>query len=204
MAFEWPKGDTHFHHHGEYKHYQAKSRQLFESHIESTDRMGSVIDIGAHAGSWTCELATRYPQIYAFEPIHYQLLLNNVEALGLDNVNIIAQAVSNTQGFQDFYVRLDNSGDCGFEAHEAHTHTQYVSVTTVDAHEYMDPVGIKIDTQGHELEVLQGATRTLEQYKPTLCIESPTPAVREFLSTHKYTQVAHRGKDTIWKHQKLR
>lgn len=48
-----------------------------------------------------------------------------------------------------------------------------VAATTVDAlaKQHGDPDLIKIDVEGHELRVIQGATRTLERARPGLFVE---------------------------------
>jgi len=46
-----------------------------------------------------------------------------------------------------------------------------VNVTTIDSYNFDKIDFIKIDTEGHELYVLEGAINTIEKYKPNIFIE---------------------------------
>ncbi|MBL3657626.1 FkbM family methyltransferase [Fulvivirga sediminis] len=50
----------------------------------------------------------------------------------------------------------------------------------------LNPYFVKIDVQGHEIEVLKGARKTLETNKPVLLVESPDDAVVQFMTELGY------------------
>jgi FkbM family methyltransferase len=55
----------------------------------------------------------------------------------------------------------------------------------------LNPYFIKIDVQGHELQVLKGAEKTIEQYHPILLIECVTKEICEFLNPYGYRFFAY-------------
>lgn len=58
----------------------------------------SVVDIGAHLGSFSIPLAVKYPEIniYAYEPApkNYQILLKNIAINGVKNLKVFNLAVA--------------------------------------------------------------------------------------------------------------
>ena len=66
-----------------------------------------------------------------------------------------------------------------------------MSLSTIDhqvALGYKPPEFIKIDVEGHELQVLQGARETLKRYRPTLIFETTQneTQIAEFFSGVNY------------------
>ncbi len=139
---------------------------------------GLIVDVGAAAGMLT-RLALSYSptsRAICFEPFpgnwpHLE------KALGaLDNVTIVKQAVSDQPGEADFYVRSTVSAEQNWHGLVGYssigrivTHvvdpgkTIRVPVTTIDAHVEEPVLFLKIDVQGNELRVLNGAVKTFER-----------------------------------------
>ncbi|MCX7697934.1 MAG: FkbM family methyltransferase [Candidatus Goldbacteria bacterium] len=133
-------------------------------------------DIGAHVGYYSL-LFSRYVgktgMVYAFEPLPRNLkYLNNHLTLNkLLNVKIIPYAVSFKKGYskllfenenQSFIARLDVNGN--------------LKINTICIDELvknnliLSPNIIKIDVEGHELQVLMGAKQTLINFKPIIFV----------------------------------
>ncbi len=142
------------------------------------DEEKAFVDIGASVGEYAIQLAKFFKHVYAFEPNPpvYRCLSENIRINGLSNVTAYNLALSN-------YVGHSKLHDCGVgsrleEVGEIEG-TSYVDVKvdTLDriVFEKRDedcPIGlIKIDTEGAELFVLEGAMKTIRTYKPDLIIE---------------------------------
>ena len=139
----------------------------------------TVYDIGANVGLYTLIAADRVGdsgRVVAFEPVpanvrflHAHLKLNGFS----DRTNIVEAAVSDRKGEACF----DLAPDRRFEGRLAETGALRVAVTTLDSilgeGSLPQPQVIKIDVEGAELAVLNGAQRLLSEIRPVL-----------FLATH--------------------
>jgi FkbM family methyltransferase len=152
-------------------------------------------DIGCHKGAYTYWMRRSVGPtgaVFAFEPQLKQVayLRNAFSAMRYDNVSIVPMAVSNTCGELPLHVptgagsthaatlvgppsrgRLGRSGLARFAGP---AFAQLVEVTMLDAffaRQDRGPDFLKIDVEGHESAVLDGAQRTLELHRPALLIE---------------------------------
>jgi FkbM family methyltransferase len=183
--------------------YEAELQELSNNLlVQHTD--GIVLDIGANLGSYVVPLAKRNPhlQFEAFEPqriVYYQLCANtflnrlsNVYAhnVGLSNEQRITSYVlpnyaeeTNIGAFSiDFDTRLKN-----YEV-KSEGVTERMIIIPLDSMQYEKVRLIKIDVEGHELQVLQGAEHTLrENNYPPIIFEAWTwkfPEKRKALFEH--------------------
>ncbi len=144
-------------------------------------RPGDIVcDIGANKGSFVLWLSRwcRGGRVVAFEPqpLFAARLGAVCRALKLDNVTVEAKAVYSRSGAQDLFVPAGHSPSASLtqKAAEA-THFTTLSVPVVALDDYFaesDKVALlKIDVEGAELGVLQGAERILRQHAPLLVFE---------------------------------
>ncbi|HYW56261.1 MAG TPA: FkbM family methyltransferase [Polaromonas sp.] len=144
---------------------------------------GAVLDVGANKGSYLYSMArwAGGAPVVAFEPQKKlaQYMVGACQRSGLTNVTIENLALSNQQGELDLYIPGDSdSPGASLEASVAdktQCHKETVQVTTLDmyaADKLSAPVKvIKIDVEGHELFVVQGALTLIRRDKPLLVIE---------------------------------
>lgn len=136
----------------------------------SRERPGvtTVFDVGANVGGWACDAHAAWPgaTIHAFEPSAstYAKLVSNVSGLSVRTVNAalsnesgeaVLHAVSGLSGLSSLHLR-------DLAAHDM-TMTASETVQLMRLDDYAKEQGIthidflKIDAEGHELSVLQGA-----------------------------------------------
>jgi FkbM family methyltransferase len=136
-----------------------------------------VYDVGAHVGFYSLLASSRVGpsgKVYAFEPLDRNLryLRLHVTLNNLQNCVILEEAVCNRVGTLPFSAaawessmgRLSPDGE------------KLVPSTTLDSCIYGEkgfspPDIVKIDVEGAELEVLEGATRALTEFHPTIFLE---------------------------------
>ena len=167
--------------------------KLFEKIIKQLDQKkenGCFYDIGANIGlySWLCRDLSSNRTILAFEPDpkNFQLLKMTKENSQIKDINLFNIALSNrmeTVSFQQDTLTsatgMISDGQTpwiekylGQETNSIQVNTDYLDNKTFKTHE---PSLIKIDVEGHELEVIKGGEKRLSQNKPLLLIESFPP-----------------------------
>lgn len=160
--------------------------QQISNEILKFHKDGLVLDIGANLGSYTIPIAAHNPnlQIHSFEPqrIVYYQLCTNIILNRLDNVFAHHCGVSDSAWTKQLtvpnYAQEFNIG--AFSVDEEVRGPQYEVVTTgateditaitLDSLNLKDVRLIKIDVEGHEHSVLQGAMETIKNsnYPPII------------------------------------
>ena len=65
--------------------------------------------------------------------------------------------------------------------------------------EYDTAVSITLDVEGYEINVLHGAAKTIEKYKPGISCENGNGAgIPQFLAQYGYKPITTVGADTIY------
>jgi FkbM family methyltransferase len=141
-------------------------------------------DIGGYIGyySLTAVKNNRNIQVYTFEPNHrsYTEIQRNVMALGYENIDVINIALSDVNRKEIFYVSSRSARSSLYtdwaKRESAQIEASYEVIcfkidTLVRIGRIMPPKVIKLDAEGNELKILDGAIDTIKQYKPSLLIE---------------------------------
>jgi FkbM family methyltransferase len=139
------------------------------------DPARAAVDVGAHVGSYTVRLATIAPRVLAFEPDGQ--LAAFLQRAAPDNVSVSSDALSDTAGWKTFRVPVE-------EGHESvtlgslapleseSTIDRQVRTTTLDALADEDIGFVKVDVEGHELEVLAGGRDLVSRCRPVFLLEA--------------------------------
>jgi len=138
---------------------------------------GTAVDVGANQGFFAYALAQVADRVVAFEPNPDYALFARVMLRGRARVHRLA--LSDQTGRATFYVPL---ADDGMVLHLAgslkRTHAQFarnrtyaVEVRTLDSFGLTDVRFIKVDVEGSEREVLDGARATIMRDRPALLLE---------------------------------
>lgn len=139
----------------------------------------TAFDVGAHKGGytfWMQKAVGRKGRVVAFEPQSKGARLLQ-ELYGGTNVRVEHRALSDSMGRQELYIQPQTyavSFEASLENKYPDALTELVETVTID-HYCMEqrllPSFIKIDVEGHEEKVLQGAKNILSQVRPVLLVE---------------------------------
>ena len=132
-----------------------------------------VFDVGAYIGTHTIYISKfGSPEtVYAFEPDpkNFGLLKKNIEANSLDNVVPINKGVWEFDGTVSFKMADASNRGVSKVDHAGDTTIQVVSLDSFCSDGRCDC--IKIDIEGNELKVLEGARNIITDNHPILAIE---------------------------------
>lgn len=129
-----------------------------------------VIDVGANLGLWSRVMALDFQHVEAFEPVekHIECLMLNAP-----KVNLYQVALGNEHGFVEMVTSGDSCGDTSPKSGVGKevTVSKSVEMVLLDDYNFKDVDLIKIDCEGFELFVLQGAEKTIVENKPVIIVE---------------------------------
>jgi len=149
-----------------------------------------VVDCGANVGVHTVEwgrLMRKWGSILSFEAQEriYYALAGNVALNNLFNVKAMHAAVSNKQGewkiscpnytipssYGSFELKKSDHNEFIGQAIDYDKKECIVPLVTIDQFDLSRCDLLKIDVEGMEEEVLEGAWKTITTFQPVLCIE---------------------------------
>ena len=171
---------------------------------------GLVVDVGANTGFYAllAACASRRTQVLAFEPYPpvFEVLARNIAANAYGRrIEAVPLALSRQEGLATLYVPTQEHGlmetssslELGFKA--VHSEAQAIRTVTLDGFLAGHSRGrdrvtlIKVDVEGHDAAVLQGARRTIARSRPLLFVEvlphADIETLTRFLADEEYVDV---------------
>jgi len=145
--------------------YQIAVRQRS---IELCTQRDVALDIGANVGLWSRDLVKSFGRVIAFEPVAVfrECLEQNVTGANFE-VRPIALGDQDTMG--TMIITEDNSGHSHLDPNTMGAgDVQVVRLDNLNLH---DINYIKIDCEGYEYRILQGAEQTIRRCRPVVVIE---------------------------------
>ena len=133
------------------------------------------IDIGANVGVWSYWLSKYAKQVESFEP--NPKIFNALKNIKINNVNSYNIALSNKSGSVNLLIPKGSKGfsNQGASLSPIKVQGEHKSISIeakcLDEYNFLDVNFIKIDVEGHEHEVIEGAQETIKKFKPTMVIE---------------------------------
>lgn len=137
------------------------------------------LDIGANIGYYSVLLSDKVKKVYAFEPVteNYLLLNKNIEVNNLKNVTAVHKALSNKNGEVEMFIDKLNGGGHSMQINNVLDTNSSEFIPSIRLDDYIESEGIeninliKIDVQGAEGLVFEGAMETLKKFKPIIMME---------------------------------
>ncbi len=152
-----------------------------------SDKSKNALDIGVYRGVYSLKLSQNFNQIHSFEPnpLLFPYLNINLKKI-IKNINLYNLALSNKSGETElklpvrsksiFKENIEELYQLG--AASIHPKNEFEDFKKVRVKiDKLDNISInnigfmKIDVEGHELEVIEGAKETITKDKPILLIE---------------------------------
>lgn len=146
------------------------------------------IDVGVYRGVYSYEMAKYSNKVHSFEPnpIIFNYINKNLKKI-VKNIVLYNYALSNKNGIYDLKVPIRNSNynKENFEEyykmgratiHDKNNFDKFekfqINTKKIDEFNFNNKISfIKIDVEGHELEVIEGAKFTIKNNKPILLVE---------------------------------
>ncbi len=160
-----------------FRYKQNFEKQTVTWFNQNKEMLGTVIDVGAGFGFYTWIVAKSQPsaQIYAFEPDpqNFQRLKKTVSKLSKRSGIVIYQKAVSKES-STLFLKRDLYNPANHQTVFNENGLTSVSSKSLDdfCEEYrIVPTLIKIDVQGHERYVLEGAKNVIANEKPVLLIE---------------------------------
>jgi FkbM family methyltransferase len=168
----------------------------FYNEIEKLNNGNSlnIVDIGAQSGAF-CLMSQFFPNTtwYCFEPdpLNFSLLSENIILNNIINVKLFQEALSDKIGESEFNIckkhrGLNTLGEKLKRFTEEESFKINVNLNTLDNIFEQNKVDlIKIDTEGAEYSILQGAKSLLKNSRPKILLEYSNDNLSQFnLSIH--------------------
>jgi len=174
------------------KRIQRSIKKGYEKELEIinqfTDKSKDAIDVGVYRGIYSYKLAQHFKFVHCFEanPLLYPLLNDNLKKI-IKNINLYNLALSSDNGetilklplrsksfFKKNIEELYELGAASVHPNNKFNNFKEVKVKKkkLDSIKFENKIGfIKIDVEGHELEVIEGALKTIKENKPVLLVE---------------------------------
>lgn len=154
--------------------HQEGDIELLRGFVSKGD---TIVDIGAHVGTFAVPLSRLVKKVYAIEPMPgtFFLLKENIKANNAINIEPINCAVSDKQEHLFAEETQNRAGTRFFPDGKG-------AGASADRLDKIIPPGekislIKIDAEGMELSALRGAQSIIKRDKPVIFLEINTPAL---------------------------
>ena len=164
--------------------YQFRTIEACVSKIPK-NRRGIALDIGSHIGTWAYILMDNFDFVHCFEPIkiHQDCWRKNIDKY--KNSKLYPMALGNKDDKIKMMYPEETTVATYVEGHNYNGKGKQIlfdniPMTTLDSFEFTDVDFIKIDVEGHQLEVIKGAEQTILKNKPYILVEDHSKGTPAF------------------------
>lgn len=154
--------------------YQEPEMALLGLLFSPSDR---VVDVGGNRGVYSYRCWKLGARVEVFEPNPTCIEFMAPWIASKPDVKLHRYALSDQAGQAELHIPMDRQGaehdaSASMEAHGFdRERVLSIPVSTLDSFGFQDIAFIKIDVEGHERRVLEGARKTLSESRPALLVE---------------------------------
>jgi FkbM family methyltransferase len=160
--------------------YELPVQQALATYLASGN---TFYDIGANVGFFTvigAKLVGASGRVYAFEPVpeNATCIRRNVKLNHFSNITVFEKAVSSSPGEGELLLTQHPGGNVLSTAYtppdmKGSMTVELVSIDDLVAQQILaPPTFVKIDVEGAELDVLEGMSKTIQEFKPVILYEA--------------------------------
>lgn len=175
-----------------------KEHGVWEIHIKdflhvNLTKNDIFLDAGSNYGFHSLTAAKLCKKVYSFEPQDhiFKLQKESIEINKINNIELYKLGLGNVSTFLklepvDYNLNGVNMGNVGIDI-SPESEGELIEIKTIDDFGIGKIDYIKLDVQGYEKFVLDGATNTIKKYKPTLIVEVENHQLGKFnISTEQF------------------
>ena len=158
-----------------YGEWASEELTLLQNWIKPGD---TVIDVGANIGVHTlrfAQLVGKMGRVFAFEPqrLVYQKLCSTIALNNIDNVIAYNYGIGEEETKVEVKSMIwGNLGNFSIERASVNNGDEIIEIKTLDSFSLQKCNLIKIDVEGMEKKVLNGAIKTIKNFLPILFVEN--------------------------------
>lgn len=148
--------------------WEPHLHEVFSRYLDSTS---VVLEAGCHIGTHSVYLSKSCSRLICFEPFgpSHALLKQNLADNNCDNVVLFEMGLSDVKGSADIdWVFPGNIGSTGFAMSPS---AGSINLITVDSLHLERLDFMKLDVEGYESKIIEGAIQTILRHKPVIALE---------------------------------
>ena len=142
--------------------------EIIKDYIKLTNRNNTYIDVGVNIATHSIVFSKLFNNIIAFEPdpINYKISKENIIINNRPNIKLYNKALGSKNKMVTTEKHSDHSRGCIITKDGGN-----IEAITLDSLNLKGIDYLKIDVEGHELDVLKGAIRTIKNNRPIIEFE---------------------------------
>ncbi len=183
-----------------HQYHEPKTHELIKHLTQS--RKGEILHAGAFFGDMLPSFSRACPQhsVICFEPVleNYILARLCVKTNNLENVILYNAALSDKSHNVCMSTRDTETGVHRGGSSFISDSGDLVPTLSIDQFDFKNLICIQLDVEGHELQALQGARKTIAQHNPIVLIEDNNKSCSGFLLSIDYRHIATIPGLDIW------
>lgn len=145
--------------------YQGKKQLAAIAECGRRGRTRTAIDVGAHIGLWSFNLARAFERTVAFEPVATHRDCFELNCAGMAKLELHPIALGAEAGNVSIKTAPTSSGDSWVSGGGE------IPMQTLDSFGFQQVDFIKVDCEGYEENVLRGAAATIDAFRPIIMVE---------------------------------
>jgi len=160
---------------------------------------GLQIDVGGAFGFWTIAMLKKAELVWTFEP-DKRLIKEYLNNIPTDKLWIFPVALSNKSETATLYIRIfEHTGL--IQNYHKYAPQKEIKIQTTTLDDQLPIIKflnkkvtlIKIDTEGADHLILQGAEKLIETHNPLIIVEyhNNEKEISEIMQKHNYTEIKH-------------
>lgn len=156
-------------------------------YIKENYKGGNFVDVGSNVGNHAIYFSGIADTVYSFEPVlqSFNAQMDNIKLNKIKNIEIFQCALGNENKMVGLMHNISNMGNTKvIEEDYGDRADEFVLMYKLDDFKLKNVKVIKVDVEGYELKVLEGAKQTLQENNAAVFVECLSPANLKETSTY--------------------